>query len=193
MRTLNPKHRLFIEAYVGDEVKAMRLAGYNGTDSYLRHQAEKLLKEPLVLEALKHRDFFMDKAKKLKMDREDLQTFWSDIVKNQDPFAIEEFDPVTNVPKPKENIPIQARLKATELLGKSDGMFIDKLDVSGNVTITDLVQQSLKSTRSVEEIEAEYNVIKQSNALLPEPTELDQIHDFADENELDNSAIEDLI
>ncbi len=183
LRTLNPKQRLFIEAYAGDEIKAMRLAGYNGTDSYLKQQAEKLLKEPLILEAIHHRDFFMDKAKKLKMDREDLQSFWTDIIKNNDPYLVEEFDPVTNVPKPKENLPIQARLKASEMLGKSDGMFVDKIDLSGNVTITDLVQQSLKSTRSIEDIEAEYNLIKDSDDLLPEPTELhnrDQSSDIDD-------------
>lgn len=172
MRTLTPKHRLFIEAYAGDEIKAMRLAGFNGTDSYLRQQAEKLLKEPLILEAIHHRDFFMDKSKKLKMDREDLQGFWTDIIKNNDPYLVEEFDPVTNVPKPKENLPIQARLKASEMLGKSDGMFVDKIDVSGNVTITDLVQQSLKSTRSIEDIEAEYNLITAADELMPDPTDL---------------------
>jgi phage terminase small subunit len=186
LRILNPKQRLFIEAYAGDEIKAMRLAGYNGSDAYLQHQAEKLLKEPLILEAIHHRDFFMDKSKKLKMDREDIQGFWTEIIKNNDPYQVEEFDPVTNVPKPKENLPIQARLKASEMLGKSDGMFVDKIDISGNVTITDLVQQSLKSTRSVEDIEAEYNLIKAQDELLPEPTEL---HNYADSF----SDIDDLI
>ena len=128
-----------MDAYAGDEIQAMRIAGFNGTDRHLRSKAEKMLQNPMIQDAIKHRDFFVDKSKKAKMDREELQNFWSDIARNNDPYAIEEFDPVTNVPKPKENIPIQARLKASEMVGKSDGMFVDKLDVSGNVTITDLV------------------------------------------------------
>lgn len=168
----------------------MRLAGYTGADSYLKKKAEELLREPLVLEALKKRDLLVATTRKVRMDRTELQDFWSSVVKNHDPYHVDEIDPETNVPKPKGPIPMQQRLKAAELFGKSEGMFVDKVDMTTNVTITDLVSQSLHSKRSLEDIEAEYEMARN-----PDPIpQLPSLSDVPELPQIDPDAtIDDLI
>ena len=58
------------------------------------------------------------------------------------------------------------RLKASELLGKAEGDFIDRVDFSGKVTISDVILKSYDiDDKSLEDIEAEYMVVREQNRL----------------------------
>lgn len=165
---MSDKKHLFVEAFDGDELYAMRVAGFTGPDQYLKRKAEELLKDPTVIAAIKHRDDFRVKTGKAIADREERQALWTAIMRNNDPYYIEEKDE-NGVPKPIANIPLPTRLKASELLGKSEADFVDKIDLSANVTITDIIAQSYLTTdddESIEDIEAEYTAIKNKEPLL---------------------------
>lgn len=168
MDTLSKKHRLFVEAYDGDEVQAMRLAGYSGTNSYLKAQGEELLSLPLIQEAIKTRTKYSTKVKQVIMTREDRQALWSAIAMNQDPHRKPEFDS-DRIEIPEGNIPLTIRLKATELLGKSEADFVDKVEMNVSNSLTDLITQSYKVPESIEDIEAEYRLLQEQKALHAHP------------------------
>lgn len=144
-----------MEFYDGDAVSAMLGAGFSGDPSYLKQEGERLLNNPVIIEAIKERSRYMAKTFRVIADREERQALWSSIARNEDPHYKEERD-VNGNPIKQGNIPIQARLKALELLGKSEGDFVENINLSGTVSITDLVMASYKIEDSVEAIEAEY-------------------------------------
>jgi len=160
---LAPKQRIFVEAYYGDNVNSMRIAGYSGEDSYLDTKAEELLRDPLIVEAIKERSKYMAITKKAIADREERQQLWSDILRNEDPHRKEEFD-ANGIPLPEGNIPLPIRLKASELLGKSEADFVEKIDMTTNVTLSDIVLGAYKtSDKELADIEAEYYKAKLTN------------------------------
>lgn len=175
LESLNNKLRHFVDVYDGDVVSSMRIAGYTGADSYLKQKGNQLLEEPLIQIALRDRDMFKEKKRKAIADREERQALWTAIMRNEDPHHKEETDPVTNMPIPQTNIPLQTRLKASELLGKSEADFVDKIDMTVQHSLSDLIAQSYKVEQSIEDIEAEYYKIKGPEQL---PTQLPTIEDL---------------
>ena len=174
LNSLSPKHRIFVEAYDGDPIYAARIAGFTGSDNYIKQKGEDLLKQPLIVEAIKERTKYMTTLKNAIATREERQQLWTDIMKNQDPHRKEEVD-ANGVPVPEGNIPLPIRLKASELLGKSEADFVDKIDMTTNITLTDMIKQSYlpdpEDTRTLEDIEAEYYKHKTPIA----PTSIDDI------------------
>jgi hypothetical protein len=156
---LKPKHRLFVEAFYGDSQAAMKIAGYQGTPAYLEKKGNELLCDKLILEAIKERSRYMATTNKAIADRTELQEMWTNIARNEDPHRKPEID-ANGIPIPEGNIPLPIRLKATELIGKSEGIFIEKVDMTTTLSLSDLVMQSYKlpeaEEKSIEEIEAEY-------------------------------------
>lgn len=109
-RNLTPKQLKFIEVYSGNGTEAARLAGYSGDDNVLGVTAHDLLKNPKIVEAIKARQ---NKAvRPLIASREQRQEFWTETMRD---VAAEMRD----------------RLKASELLGKSEADFIDRHEHSG--------------------------------------------------------------
>lgn len=164
LKTLSPKHRTFVEAYDGDVVEAARIAGFNGAEQYLRQKGNELLRDPLILDAIKSRSRYIASTKKAIATREERQEFWTNLMFNKDPNAAKGgFDKNGN-PLPEDytpEVPISARLKASELLGKSEGDFVDRLDIDANVSLTEIVMNSYRpqddeDDLTLEEIEAEY-------------------------------------
>lgn len=166
MLKLSQKHRVFVEAYDGDLIQAMRVAGYNGTDVYLKQKGEELLSLPLIKKAIEDRRKYVANLKEVIATREERQALWSQIMKNDDPYRKEELDP-NGVPIPEGNIPLPIRLKASELLGKSEADFVEKLDVNHNVTLSDIILKSYDkdSGKSLEDIEAEYYELEEQRTL----------------------------
>jgi phage terminase small subunit len=119
-RKLTLKQRKFIAAYDGNASEAARKAGYS-KKTYPFIGAENL-KKPQIAEALAARE--SKQTKKLIADREARQQFWSE----------------TMLAKRRE---MQDRLRASELLGKSEGDFLDRVqhDVTGN--LAELVQAAV--------------------------------------------------
>jgi len=110
MPNLTEKQRKFVEAYMGkakgNATEAVRLAGYS--HKYADRQAHQLLENDRVLGAIEERQ----KNDPLIASREDRQRFWTDVMNG-------------------ENHEIKDRLRASEILGKSQADFIERREVSG--------------------------------------------------------------
>ena len=107
---LTPKQIKFIAVYSGNATEAARLAGYKGNDDTLKQVGSENLAKHYIKAEIKKR---MDKTvKKLIATREERQTFWTEVMK-------------------KKAARMNDRLKASELLGKSEADFTDKHEVAG--------------------------------------------------------------
>lgn len=167
---LTKKHRLFVEAYSGDVISAMLAAGFTGAPNYLKFEGERLLSNPVIVEAIKERSRYMAKTFQVIADRDERMAFLTNVMRNEDPHYKEERD-INGVPIPQGNIAMQNRLKAVELLGKAHGDFVENINMNANLSITDLVMQSYKVEESIEDIEAEYYRVQEAQEVktLPEP------------------------
>ncbi len=137
----------------------MLAAGFSGEPSYLKQKALDLLANPLIQEAIKERSKYMADTLKIVADRRERQALWTSIMRNEDPHYIQEKD-ANGIPIPETNINLQHRLKAAELLGKSEGDFIDNVNINANLSISDLILKSYKDDTPIEDIEAEYERVK---------------------------------
>lgn len=154
---LSSMHRLFVERFAGDPVDAMRYSGYNGSDLQCKIEGEKLLKLPLIQLAIEERDKYTTRTTAAIADRQERQAFWTSLMRNEDPYHKDKIDPITNAPVPPEPLSLQVRLKGSELLGKSETDFIEKVDMTTTHTISDIIMQSYKlpeaEDMSIEDIE----------------------------------------
>jgi len=107
---LSEKQRLFVDAFKGNATKAAEAAGYKNPTVVGSQNMHK----PEIIQAIRERDDkIQDKIDRsgkqfIIATRKERQEFWSDTMKD------EKYD-------------IQQRLKASELLGKSEADFVDRL------------------------------------------------------------------
>lgn len=168
---ITPMRRTFIEAFTGDSsaelISAMKIAGFRGNDRYLKAQALKFLNDPVMVKAIQTRDDFREFNSTVVASRHERQAFWSELMRNEDSNSVPEYDK-NNVLK-KMNVPLGTRLKASELLGKSETDFVEKIDISGTITITDIVKESYRLSESnreedsLEYIEAQYRLNQEAD------------------------------
>lgn len=108
---LTELQRRFVEHYMGDcagnGAEAARRAGLTGTDDAIRQSAVRMLKMPAVKQAIADR-IASDPVVKT---REQLQKFWSQVMDGAEH--------------------ISNRLKASELLARTHGMFVDRHEHTG--------------------------------------------------------------
>lgn len=102
-RKLTFKQQKFVDLYKGNATEAAKLAGYKGNRRTLGQVGDENLKKPRIWNAIQKR---IDKPDKKILSREELQEFWTKIVNEK----IEE---------------TKDRLKASELLGKSQAAFTE--------------------------------------------------------------------
>lgn len=112
-RYLTPKESAFVNAFAGNASEAARKAGYGSNGAV----GPAILKRPHVIEAIRKRSQRVDASIASRSDldvnvpvvmsRLGRQAFWTKVIKD-------------------ENENILARLKASELLGKSEGDFVDR-------------------------------------------------------------------
>lgn len=153
---LNDKHKQFVLSYIGDAAEAMRLAGYVGTQAELEKKGNDLLRTPAIAEAIRERSKYLASSVRMIAQTEEIQHFWSDIMRNTDPYSKPVVDK-NGVTQPEENIPLPTRIKASEQLAKSQGMFIERIDVRTSVSFVELVQEAYSIPDSdLERIEIEY-------------------------------------
>ncbi|HYE07684.1 MAG TPA: terminase small subunit [Planctomycetota bacterium] len=116
-RPLNERQLRFVEHYLADPnaTKAAKKAGYTGTDAVLASTGHQLLRNPKVAEVLAGRGKPAHEAAMSEAD--EIRAFWKATMrdKQQDP---------------------KDRLKASELLGKVNAMFVEKTKHEGELTIT---------------------------------------------------------
>ncbi len=115
---LTQKQQRFIEYYDGNGTEAARKAGYAGDDAVLAQVASENLRKPKLKEALHSRN--KSCMAEVIANRTNRQEFWSGIMWDTDQ-------------------DIKDRLKASELLGRSEGDFIDRKDKEDDLTLEDLI------------------------------------------------------
>lgn len=124
-KPLTAKQQRFVDAYSGNATEAARLAGYAGSAEVLGQVGAENLKKPQIAAAIAKRESKV--TKKLIATREQRQEFWSRVM----------LGPTDGEPKTLDDLcEMKDRLKASELLGKSEADFTEKLDHSGNLTVS---------------------------------------------------------
>ena len=106
MAKLNAKRQAFVDAWEGNATAAALAAGYSPKTAY--SQGQRLSKIVEVQEAIKARE-----AQRLAptiATRQERQEFWTSVLRN-------------------ENEAMKDRLKAAELLGKSEGDFLERVEM----------------------------------------------------------------
>lgn len=114
-RALTPKQQRFVDLYDGNGTEAARLAGYGGNDNVLAVTARDLLRNPKIDAAIKARIAKSAEGRAIKRriaSREERQEFWTRTMEDDG-----------------EEMPV--RLKASELLAKSQADFVQKHEHSG--------------------------------------------------------------
>lgn len=104
--TLTPRQKRFIDVYAGNATEAARIAGYKNANVY----ANQLLRNPEIVAAIRARE--NERSATEIMTREQRQIFWSSLVRDE---AQKTMD----------------RLRASELLAKSEGDFLDRHELTG--------------------------------------------------------------
>lgn len=115
---LTQKQQRFIEYYDGNGTEAARKAGYVGSDIVLAQVASENLRKPYIKTALENRN--KTAMADVIANRTNRQEFWSGIMWDTDQ-------------------DIKDRLKASELLGRSEGDFIDRKEKGNDLTLEDLI------------------------------------------------------
>jgi len=123
MKELTFREKRFVELYDGNGTKAARDAGYKGSDNVLGVSANRLLRNPKIKSAIESRQ--KKEISSLIATRQDRQKFWTKVMNS----SSEE---------------IQARLRASELLGKSEADFIEKVEMKVNGTISERLSNARK-------------------------------------------------
>jgi phage terminase small subunit len=105
---LTAKQRRFVEAYDGNARKAAIAAGYSEktADAIGREN----LRKPTILAAIKSRETI--RSTPLIASRAERQQFWSSVMRDKDQ-------------------QMRDRLKAAELLGKSEADFVERQEITG--------------------------------------------------------------
>jgi len=115
---LTPKQLKFVEAYTGNACEAARQAGYRGSDHILTVIGNENIRKPYLIQAI--RDKEKNELKPLIASRAERQKFWSEVMS----------DPDVEMPH---------RLKASELLGRSNADFIERRELLIGSSIRKLV------------------------------------------------------
>jgi len=119
-KKLTQKQQIFADVYAGNGTEACRKAGYKGSDNVLAVQARRLLRNAHVIEIIEQRN--KETKKGYIADRETRQRFWSSVMMDAD-----------------QDMAI--RLKSSEILAKSCGDFITKLEHKRTFSFADLLEE----------------------------------------------------
>lgn len=107
MDGLTVKQKRFVEAYTGNATEAAVKAGYSVKTAYAIGQEN--LKKPVIISAIQTRE--KERMGNTIADRKERQEFWTSIMRDQDAET-------------------KDRTRASELLGKSEGDFLDRTEVT---------------------------------------------------------------
>jgi len=127
MKKLTAKQKKFVDLFDGNATDAARQAGYNGTNETLGVVGFENLRKPNVAEALRKRN---EKEMKPKIaNRLERQMFWTEVMQGKKEAMI-------------------SRLKASELLGRSEADFTDKQEATVAATVTHTTEDEVKALRA---------------------------------------------
>ena len=112
MAKLTARQQAFVEAYAGNATAAALAAGYSKKSA--RVQGRRLITKDNVAKAIKERE-----AQRLAptiATRQERQEFWTSVLRSEDEA-------------------MKDRLKAAELLGKSEGDFLERVEMDQTVSV----------------------------------------------------------
>jgi len=112
-KELTAKQQRFIDFYDGNATAAAIKAGYS--EKSAKRIAAHLMDDERIIAAIQARE--KSRSAPDIADREARQKFWSAIMRD-------------------ENTMIMARLKASELLAKSEGDFLERAEITGRGSLT---------------------------------------------------------
>lgn len=121
--SLTAKQRKFSEVYSGNGVEAARQAGYRGSENTLAQVARENLRKPQIAKAIAARQ--ANEIGPAIADRQARQRFWSNVMAD-------------------ERRELAMRLRASELLGKSEADFVERNIHEIGLTLEQLVLESMK-------------------------------------------------
>lgn len=130
-RKLTTKQRRFIEFYDGNATDAARKAGYKGSDHTLSAIGNQNLRKPYIAAVLAARE--KEKTTKHIATREERQAFWTKVAND-----------------PEEDM--KNRLRASELLGKSQADFIEKRKVETTISFDQILSEIDGRTASIPKV-----------------------------------------
>lgn len=104
---LTVKQQKFIEAYTGNATEAAKIAGYKVP----RQQGQRLLSNAVISSAIQKRQ--EKELKPVIANRQDRQSFWTEVMSDI-------------------NNQLKDRLRASELLAKSEGDFLERRDITSS-------------------------------------------------------------
>jgi phage terminase small subunit len=107
VRPLTFKQQQFVELFNGNGTDTARRAGYSGSEDALGKTAYDLLRNPKIRKLIDART--QKKTSNIIATREERQSFWTETMKNP-------------------SVDMRDRLKASELLGKSQADFTESID-----------------------------------------------------------------
>lgn len=119
-KKLTTKQQRFVDFYDGNATDAARKAGYKGNANTLGQVGDENLKKPKIAKAITERE--SKRNGKLIATRQERQEFWT---KNMRDEAIEFKD----------------RHKASELLGRSFADFVERKEITGNITLEERLSE----------------------------------------------------
>lgn len=115
MAELTKLEKAFVDNYNGNSVEAVKKAGYAGdSEAAFRAIARANLDNPTIRELIEEKQDFEREILEAKIasEREQRRAFWNRVM-NGDQFDMKD------------------RIKCSELLGKADGDFVDRSEISG--------------------------------------------------------------
>ena len=122
---LTVKQKAFIEAYCGNATEAALIAGYSKKTAY--SIGEENLRKPEIASAIAARQKKEVSAR--IADRQERQSFWTSVLRDCDE-------------------DMKNRLKAAELLGRSEGDFLDRIGgPNGEAILPPLIQIAFVDAR----------------------------------------------
>lgn len=116
---LSARKQKFVDAYAGNATEAAIAAGLSKKTA--KAAGSRMFNDADVQAAIRARD--KEAAKASIATRQQRQQFWTKVLL-------------------AENEKMADRLKASELLGRSEADFTDKMEVKGELTLEDLVRES---------------------------------------------------
>ena len=115
MKDLSQKQLLFVSAYCGNATQAAADAGYAGNRKTLEAVGRQNLANPRIAAAIQERQ--EKRTKRTIATREERQEFWTAVMRGEHKEGGADW---------------KDRLKAAEMLGKSEGDFIDRHDLTSS-------------------------------------------------------------
>lgn len=119
---LTLKQKKFIAVYEGNATEAARLAGYKGSDETLRQVGAENLTKPYITALIEGR--LRKELNEMVATREMRRKFWTQIMYDNKEKTMD-------------------RIRASELLGKCEGDFINRIEHSGNFSLESLSDEEL--------------------------------------------------